>query len=84
MIETVRGHLMLQKYGQFVKTLYAETKDEVIASTYLTKTNLSVVQANDGFRARRKKKNTQNEVKSKDIREMLKNNFCTCIMKYYI
>ena len=36
MIETVRGHLMLQKYGQFVKTLYAETKDEVIVSTYLT------------------------------------------------
>ena len=50
MIATVRGHLLLQRYRQFVKTPYAEPKDGVIAVSYLTKTNLSVVQANDGVR----------------------------------
>ena len=59
MIATVRGHLLLQRYEQFVKTLYAELKDEVIVSFYLTKTNLSVVQANVGVHAKKKKKKTQ-------------------------
>ena len=40
MIATVRGHLLLQRYRQFVKTPYAEPKDGVIAVSYLTKTNL--------------------------------------------
>ena len=40
MIVTARGHLLLQIYEQFVKTLYAEPKDEVIVGSYLTKTNL--------------------------------------------
>ena len=44
MIATVRGHLLLQRYEQFVKNLYAELKDEVIVGCYLTKTNLSIVQ----------------------------------------
>ena len=44
MIGTVRGHLLLQRYEQFVKNLYAELKDEVIVGCYLTKTNLSIVQ----------------------------------------
>ena len=55
MIATARGHLLLQRYEQFVKTLYAEPKDEVIIGSYLTKTNLSVVQANDEVRANKKK-----------------------------
>ena len=44
MIATVRGHLLLLRYEQFVKNLYAELKDEVIVGCYLTKTNLSIVQ----------------------------------------
>ena len=72
MIATIRGHLLLQRYEQFVKTLYAKPKDEVIVDSYLTKTNLSVVQVNDGVRAKKKKKNTKDEVTSKDIRDMFK------------
>ena len=67
MIVTVHGHLLLQRYEQFIKTLYAEPKDEVIVRSCLTKTNLSVVQANDGVPAKKKKNNTKDEVKSKDI-----------------
>ena len=44
MIATVRGHLLLLRYEQFVKNLYAELKDEVIVGCYLTKANLSIVQ----------------------------------------
>ena len=80
-IATARGHLLLPGHEQFVKTLYAELKDEVIVRCYLTKTNLSVVQANDGVRAKKKKKNIKDEVKSTDICDMLKNNFCMYIMK---
>ena len=59
MIAKVCGHLLLQRYEQFVKTLYADPKDEVIAGSYLTKINLSVVRANDEVRAKKKKKNTK-------------------------
>ena len=72
MIATVRGHLLLQRYEQFVKTLYTEPRDEVIVGSYLTKTNLSVIQENDGVRTKKKKKNTKDEVTSKDIRDMFK------------
>ena len=44
-----------QIYEQFVKTLYAEPKDEVIVGSYFTEKNLSVVLANDGFVQRRKR-----------------------------
>ena len=63
-IATVCGHLLLQRYEQFVKTLYAEPKNKVIVGSYLTKTDLAVVHANDGVRAKKKKKNT----KDKNIR----------------
>ena len=59
MTATVRGHLLLQRFDQFVTTLHAEPKDEVIVGSYLTKTNLSVFQANDGVRSKKKKSNTK-------------------------
>ena len=80
MIAKVRGHLLLQRYEQFVKTLYADPKDEVIAGSYLTKVNLPVVRANDEVRAKKKKKNTKDEVKSKDIRNMLKKTTFVCAL----
>ena len=72
MIATVRGRLLLQRYEQFVKILYTEPKDKVIAGSYLTKTNLSAVQANERVRAKKKKKNPKDDVKSKGICDMLK------------
>ena len=72
MIVTVCGHYILQRYEQFVKTFYAEPKDEVFIGSYLTKTDSSVIQTNCGIRAKKKKKNTKDKVKSKDIRDMLK------------
>ena len=54
-IASVRRHLLPQIYEQFVKTLYAEPKDEVIVGSYFTEKNLSVVLANDGFVQRRKR-----------------------------
>ena len=72
MIATVRGRLLLQIYEQFVKILYSEPKDKVIVGSYLTKTNLSAVQANDRVRAKKNKKNTKDEVKSKCFSDMLK------------
>ena len=83
MIATVRGHLLLQRYEQIVKTLYAEPKDELIVGPYLIKANLSVGQAHDGIRTKKKKKSTNDEVKGKDIRDTLKNNFSMYIMKHY-
>ena len=56
MIATVRGHLLPQRYDQFVKTLYDELKHEIIIGSNLTKTNLYVIQANDGVCAKKKKK----------------------------
>ena len=72
MIATVRGRLLLQRYEQFVKILYAEPKDKVIVGSYLKKTNLSAVQANERVRAKKKKKNPKDDVKSKGICDMLK------------
>ena len=43
MIAIVCGHLLLQRYQQFVKTFNAETKDKVTVDSCLTKTYLSVV-----------------------------------------
>ena len=40
---SVRRHLLLQIYEQFVKTLYAEPKDEVIVGSYFTEKNQSIV-----------------------------------------
>ena len=54
-IASVRRHLLPQIYEQFVKTLYAEPKDEVIVGFYFTEKNPSIVQANDGFVQRRKR-----------------------------
>ena len=56
MIATVRGHLLLQRHEQSVKTLYAEPKDKAAVSSYLTKTNLFLVQANYRVCAKKKKK----------------------------
>ena len=67
MIATVRTNLLLQRYVQFVKILYTERNDQIIIGSYLLKTNLSVFQANDEVRAKKKKRNTKDEVKSKDI-----------------
>ena len=67
MIATVRTNLLLQRYVQFVKILYIEPNDQIIIGSYLLKTNLSVFQANDEVRAKKKKRNTKDEVKSKDI-----------------
>lgn len=67
MIATVRTNLLLQRYVQFVKILYTEPNDQIIIGSYLLKTNLSVFQANDEVRAKKKKRNTKDEVKSKDI-----------------
>ena len=67
MIATVRTNLLLQRYVQFVKILYTEPKDQIIIGSYLLKKNLSVFQANDEVRAKKKKRNTKNEVKSKEI-----------------
>ena len=39
--------------------LYAEPKNKVIVGSYLTNTDLAVVQANDGVRAKKKKNNTK-------------------------
>ena len=36
MIAAVCGHLLLQRYEQFVKTLDAEPEDEFIVGSYLT------------------------------------------------
>ena len=58
-IATVCGHLLLQRSEQFVKMLYAEPKNKVIVGSYLTNTDLAVVQANDGVRAKKKKNNTK-------------------------
>lgn len=67
MIATVRTNLLLQRYVQFVKILYTEPNDQIIIGSYLLKTNVSVFQANDEVRAKKKKRNTKDEVKSKDI-----------------
>lgn len=67
MIATVRTNLLLQRYVQFVKILYTEPNDQIIIGSYLLKTNLSVFQANDEVHAKKKKRNTKDEVKSKDI-----------------
>ena len=67
MIATVRTNLLLQRYVQFVKILYTEPNDQIIIGSYLLKTNLSVFQANDEVRAKKEKRNTKDEVKSKDI-----------------
>ena len=67
MIATVRTNLLLQRYVQFVKILYTEPNDQIIIGSYLLKTNLSVFQANDEVRAKKKKRNTKDEVKSKEI-----------------
>ena len=67
MIATVRTNLLLQRYVQFVKILYTEPNNQIIIGSYLLKTNLSVFQANDEVRAKKKKRNTKDEVKSKDI-----------------
>ena len=48
---------------------------KLLLAVILQKTNLSVIQANYGIRANKKKKNTKDEVKSKDIRDMLKKTF---------
>ena len=72
MIATVCRRLLLQRYEQFFKIFYVESKDKVIVGSYLTKTNLSAVQANDRVRAKKNKKTTKDEVKSKCIRDMLK------------
>ena len=44
------------------QTLYAEPKDEVIFGSYITETNLSLVQVNDEVRAKKNKRNTKDEV----------------------
>ena len=56
---------------------------KLLLAVNLQKTNLYVIQANYGIRANKKKKNTKDEVESKDIRDMLKKNFSMCIMKHY-
>ena len=71
MIATVCGHLLLQSFVQFVKTHFAELKDEVIVGYYLTKTNLSIVQANDRVLQRKRNITQGTMVKNKDIRDML-------------
>ena len=71
MIATVCGHLLLQSFEQFVKTLFAELKDEVIVGYYLTKANLSIVQANDRVVQRKRNITQGTMVKNKDIRDML-------------
>ena len=71
MIATVCGHLLLQSFEQFVKTLFAELKDEVIVGYYLTKTNLSIVQANDRVVQRKRNRAQGTMVKNKDICDML-------------
>ena len=70
-----KADLLLQRYEQFVKTFYAEPKDEVIVGSYL-----SVVQVNDGVRAKKKKKNTKDEGKSKDICDMFKKITFVCAL----
>ena len=45
---------------------------KLLLAVNLQKTNLYVIQANYGIRANKKKKNTKDEVESKDIRDMLK------------
>lgn len=67
MIATVHTNLLLQRYVQFVKILYTEPNDQIIIGSYLLKKNLSIFQANDEVRAKKKKRNTKDEVKSKDI-----------------
>ena len=71
MIATVHQHLLLQRYEQFAKTLYAERKDEVIVGSYL-----SVAQANDGVCGMKKKKKRKDKLKAKTSVICLKNNFC--------
>ena len=63
--------LLLQSFEQFVKTLFAELKDEAIVGYYLTKTNLSIVQANDRVVQRKRNRTQGTMVKNKDIRDML-------------
>ena len=67
MIATVRTNLLLQRYVQFVKILYTEPNDQIIIGSYLLKTNLSVFQENDEVCTKKKKRNTKDEVKSRDI-----------------
>ena len=66
MIATVRGHLLLQRCEQFVKTLYAEPKDKVIVGSYLTKTNfLPSSMQMTGFVQRRRKRTQRTRWKAK-------------------
>lgn len=68
----IEKHLLLQKYEEIVKTLYTEPKNEIIVGCYLSNTN-HAVKRDDPVVPKKKKRNTKGEVKSRDIRDMLKN-----------
>ena len=53
-IATVRGHLLIKRYGELVEALYTEPKDEVIVGSYL-KPNVSLVNGNSRVPAKRNK-----------------------------
>ena len=81
-IVIVRRHLLLQRYEQFVRALYAEPKDEVNVGSYFTKSNLSLFQKWWGSC-----KEEENEHKGQGERlrhhGMLEKSCCMSIMKYY-
>ena len=72
---TVRGHLLLSNYEEMVKQLYTEPKEETIMGSYLTKhfpVNNTNVALQENERKRKKNGKKDKNVKSKDIRDMLK------------